>query len=106
GRIVLYVCQEKLGHKNARCCSARSFSFFHCSDPNICHCVCGDDHQWIISCTRNGYLQNDCYPIWVCYAVDEYMAWCHGDLFLDPCIVDRRDPWSEYHHFFLDPDRI
>ncbi|OTN78362.1 PTS system cellobiose-specific transporter subunit IIC [Enterococcus faecium] len=51
-------------------------------------------------------LQNDCYPIWVCYAVDEYMAWCHGDLFLDPCIVDRRDPWSEYHHFFLDPDRI
>ncbi len=28
------------------------------------------------------------------------------DLFLDPCIVDRRDPWSEYHHFFLDPNRI
>lgn len=20
--------------------------------------------------------------------------------------LDRRDPWSEYHHFFLDPDRI
>ena len=25
------------------------FRSFTCSDPNICHCVCGDDHQWIIS---------------------------------------------------------
>ncbi len=60
----------------------------------------------LISCTRNGYLQNDRDPIWFRYAVDEYLAWDHGDLFLDPCIVDRRDPWGEYHHFLLDPNRI